>query len=276
MSTGATPAGLSATELKACCSAAYEQDWVALLLGPSYHPGGLELTGRLAGSLALSPGMRVLDVASGPGTTASYLAERFGVQVTGADRSASLVSHARDAAAREGLAGQVGFVLADGESLPFASGCFDAVVCECAFCTFPDKTAGAAELARVLSDGGRVGLTDVTVDAGRLGEELDTIGGWVGCIRGACSIEGYREHLEGAGLEVLEIEEHGAALGELLAKVQDRLLAVAALRLPGLPEVDADQVRYWMGMAEQALASRAIGYSLLIAKRIPGSEPRVA
>ena len=45
-------------------------DAVALLLGVSYHPGGLALTRRLAAALDLRPGQRVIDVASGPGATA--------------------------------------------------------------------------------------------------------------------------------------------------------------------------------------------------------------
>ena len=58
-------------ELKVCCSTAYQRDAVALILGESYHPGGLDLTRRLARSIDLRTGQRVLDVASGPGATAS-------------------------------------------------------------------------------------------------------------------------------------------------------------------------------------------------------------
>ena len=42
----ARPAADAAT-LKACCATGYSSDAVALLLGPSYHPGGLRLTRRL-------------------------------------------------------------------------------------------------------------------------------------------------------------------------------------------------------------------------------------
>ena len=46
------------------------------------------------------------------------------------------------------------------------------VVCECAFCTFPDKSRAAAEFARVLRSGGRVGISDLT-RSGELPGELD-------------------------------------------------------------------------------------------------------
>jgi hypothetical protein len=35
----------------------------------------------------------------------------------------------------------------DAERLPFADGAFDAIVCECALCTFPDKRSAVAEFA---------------------------------------------------------------------------------------------------------------------------------
>ena len=136
-------------ELKACCAAVYESDLVALVLGPSYHPGGRDLTRRLARALDLRPGERVLDVASGPGTTAFLLAEEFGATVDGVDAGALTVERARTGAAQRHLADRVRFCCADAEALPFDDGAFDAVVCECAFCTFPDQEAAAAEFARV-------------------------------------------------------------------------------------------------------------------------------
>ena len=74
--------GGEADAVKACCAAVYEHDVVALVLGESYHPGGLDLTRRLARLLELRPAQRVLDVASGPGTTAFLFADEFGVTST--------------------------------------------------------------------------------------------------------------------------------------------------------------------------------------------------
>jgi arsenite methyltransferase len=153
---------------KACCAAAYGSDAVALLLGDSYDPGGLALTRRLAGALGLSPGDRVLDVASGRGATALLLAREYGLQVQGVDLSAANVALAEGAARAAGLADRVSFLRGDAEQLPHGDGLFDAVMCECAFGTFPDKPTAAAELARVLRPGARVGITDVTANPARL------------------------------------------------------------------------------------------------------------
>src|SRR5206468_3038742 len=93
----------SAEELKLCCASAYQRDAVVLILGDSYHPGGLDLTRRLVRSLELRPGDRVLDVASGPGTTAFLLASEFGVEVDGVDLGDLTVAKANATAASEGL-----------------------------------------------------------------------------------------------------------------------------------------------------------------------------
>src|SRR6266536_1621198 len=93
---------MDATTVKACCASLYQQEWVRLLLGESFHPGGLALTEHLGTHLALSPGKRVLDVACGPGTSAIRLAQRFGCRVLGIDHSERLVHQASERAAAEG------------------------------------------------------------------------------------------------------------------------------------------------------------------------------
>jgi len=77
------PVAAMPAELKHCCANLYESDLAKLLLGDSFHPGGLGLTGRLGQLLQLSCESRVLDVASGRGASALFLAERFGCEVVG-------------------------------------------------------------------------------------------------------------------------------------------------------------------------------------------------
>ena len=83
-----------AVELKSCCANLYESELARLLLGDSFHPGGLTLTGRLGELLQLKPGQRVLDVAAGKGTSAIFLAQRFGCEVVGVDYGAESVKEA--------------------------------------------------------------------------------------------------------------------------------------------------------------------------------------
>src|SRR5258708_14007726 len=70
-----------AVEIKTCCTTAYQSDVARLLLGDSFHPGGLKLTEHLGTLLHLGPQRRVLCVGSGQGRSATPLAQRFGCQV---------------------------------------------------------------------------------------------------------------------------------------------------------------------------------------------------
>ena len=173
-----------AAALKACCAAVYGQEWLPLLVGESLHPGGVELTRHLGNRLQLGPADRVLDIACGTGTTSILLAQEFGCHVTGVDYGATQIERATAAAAAAGVADQTAFEVGDAEALPFDDGTFTAVICECAFCNFPSKAQAAAEMYRMLAPGGRVGITDLTVN-GPLPEALQG-GRGVGGLRGRC------------------------------------------------------------------------------------------
>ena len=51
------------------------------------HPGGFDATRKLAESCHLDNQTRVVDIACGKGTSAVYLAERYGFEVVGIDIS---------------------------------------------------------------------------------------------------------------------------------------------------------------------------------------------
>jgi ubiquinone/menaquinone biosynthesis C-methylase UbiE len=56
------------------------------------------------------------------------------------------VEQANREAAHRGLSARIRFQQADAEFLPFPDASFDVVVCECAFCTFPEKLASRESL----------------------------------------------------------------------------------------------------------------------------------
>jgi len=152
----------TAAEVKSCCAAAYCSPAAAFLLGESLHPGGTALTRRLADVVGMRSGQRILDVASGRGTTALLLSRKYAVAVDGVDLSDASVRQATAAAQQAGLADRIAFHLADAEHLPFPDGTFDALMCECSWCLFPDKAQAAAEFARVVRPGGHLGISDLT------------------------------------------------------------------------------------------------------------------
>ena len=248
------PLETPAADVKQCCARLYESDFAKLLLGESFHPGGLKLTERLGQLLQLGPSSHVLDVASGRGTSAIFLAQHFGCEVIGLDYGPQNVAQANDVAARQGLSARVRFEQADAESIPYPNSSFDAVVCECAFCTFPDKSKASDEFARVLRGAGRVGISDLTRVA-ELPKELDGLLAWIACIAAAEPIEEYLRCFRNSGLRPVTTEPHDNALIDMVRQIQGKLLGVeivAGLKKIDLPGLDLAATKQ---MATVALAA---------------------
>lgn len=114
-----------------------------------------------AASLRLSPGARVLDVATGTGALATAIvrATRGSVSVTGCDVNEQMLSVARARASR--AAAPVALVHCDATELPFASESFDAVTIGFAIDDMPDRDACVREMRRVLRPGGRLVLLEL-------------------------------------------------------------------------------------------------------------------
>lgn len=251
--------------VKQCCARLYESDFAKMLLGDSFHPGGVKLTERLGTLLALTPQSCVLDIASGKGTSALFLAERFDCEVIGIDYSAQSVADANAAAAAKGMDGRVSFLEGDAERLPVADSHFDAVICECAFCTFPDKAAAAGEFARVLRSGGRIGLSDLTRGP-VLPKELDGLLAWIACIADAQPVDSYIQYLRGAGFRVQAPEPHDEALLEMVDRIRMKLLGaevMIGLKKLDLPGVDLSAAKRMAQAASTAIRQGALGYAIV-------------
>jgi SAM-dependent methyltransferase len=256
----------AAAEVKTCCAALYETDYARLLLGDSFHPGGLELTERLGNLLELGPGQRVLDVASGTGASAAFLAGRFGCEVVGLDYSSELVGQARRRAREAGLEHLVRFEHGDSESLPFPDDSFDVLICECSFCTFPDKRSAANEFARVLRPGGQVGLSDITLN-GPLPPELSGLLAQIICIADALPLDRYEALLEGAGFRMDRVEPHPEVLESTVRDVRARLLGaelILKVKKIELPGVDLGQAKRVAASAAETIEEGTLGYGLLV------------
>lgn len=258
-----------ADEVKSCCAAIYQSDWARLLLGDSFHPGGMALTERLGRALDLKPGMRVLDVAAGQGASAIHLAKTFGCEVLGVDLGTESVRKANEAAERAGVAHLARFIPGDAERVPVDDAAFDAVVCECAFCTFPDKPTAAREFYRTLKPGGQVGISDLTRN-GETPADLQSLLAWIACIADARPTAEYERYLAKAGLYVTLTEPHDEALIELVRDIQAKLLGaelMVKLKKIELPSVDFDDARALARAAATAVRAGRFGYAVLVATR---------
>jgi SAM-dependent methyltransferase len=153
------PQEIEAQEIEFDLLATWTEDAVREL-GPEYAiPAGCRGSGSpadlawLAEALVVGPETRVVDVGSGVGGPAAWLADHFGP----APVCVETMSGA--AAAGRRLFG-LPTVVADATALPLATGAFDAAECLGVLCTIPgpDRPRVLAELRRVLRAGGDLAL----------------------------------------------------------------------------------------------------------------------
>jgi arsenite methyltransferase len=159
------------------------------------------------------------------------------------------------------------FQVGDAERLPLPDESVDAVVCECAFCTFPDKPTAAAEMARVLKPGGRISITDVALDPKRLDAELQSLAGWVACLADARPVDEYVQLLAIAGLVVTMRESHDDALAQMIDQIDARLRAFRMAKVAALADVDFELALRRTAQAARAVRDGIAGYTLLVAEK---------
>ena len=128
-----------------------------------FHTRGLAATAELAGLARIGAGMSVLDIGSGIGGPARFLAETYGCRVTGIDLSEPFVEAARYLTERTGQSGQVSFQTANALQLPFAGGSFDVVLLQHVAMNISDRASLYREIGRVIKPGGRFATFDVVL-----------------------------------------------------------------------------------------------------------------
>jgi arsenite methyltransferase len=161
------------------------------------------------GLAALQPGERVLDLGSGSGTDAFCAAASLGGggRVVGVDFTDAQIARARGEAERHGL-GNVEFVEAAIDDLPFDDESFDVVISNGVVNLSPVKHRVFAEAARVLRPGGRLAVADIVSElplreATRRNTEL-----WAACIAGAIPTPAYIEAIVDAGFRLTGVRRN--------------------------------------------------------------------
>jgi cyclopropane fatty-acyl-phospholipid synthase-like methyltransferase len=122
------------------------------------------MTDRAIAELAVGPGDRVLDLGCGMGVPALRIARATGAEVLGVSVVPSHVEEATRQAAREGLAEQVCFEVADAHHLARAEGEFDAVVAIESL-GHMNRSVVLPRLVRALKPGGRLVVHDYFLHA---------------------------------------------------------------------------------------------------------------
>lgn len=121
----------------------------------------------------LQPGETVLDIGSGGGIDSILAARRVGPtgRAIGLDMVEPMIDRARANAAEAGVDGWTEFLHGEMEEIPLPDGSVDVVISNGVLNLSARKSRALAEIFRVLKQGGRISLADLTVE-GELPPEI--------------------------------------------------------------------------------------------------------
>jgi arsenite methyltransferase len=258
-------------QLKKSTAKFYEDSFFEMVLKDVLHPGGLELTERLANFADINESSSVLDIASGKGTSAIFLAKNFNCNIVGVDLSKGIVKKAIDLAHTNMFSGRdkISFKVSDAEELPFRTGAFDAVISECALCLFPNKKSALTEMFRVLKDGGKIALSDVTLK--NTNRELSNKLLFFGCLTGAESLVVLQKMIEDIGFVDVSAIDSSQVVVELYKSIKRRssllkhLLKIVGNSKNG--DVNVKNLVEFGKTAEQLILEGKLGYGIITGRK---------
>jgi len=205
------------------------------------HFGGIEANDMLASKARIARGHLVLDVCSGMGGPARYLAHRIGCRVVGLDLTESRHLGAQRLTKLVGLDSLVSFRHGDALDMPFEDASFDVVIGQEAWCHVPDKPRLIAECARVVKPGGVIAFTDILRRPGlsdgefaRLAREMS--------FPTLESLDGYCTLLESRGCSVTACDDLSKQWAVILVQ---RLAMYRGLKEETVRKFGEDHFRNW-------------------------------
>ena len=218
-----------------------------------FHTRGLAATAELGQLIGLAAGMSVLDIGSGVGGPARFLAARHGCKVVGIDLSEPFVEAARYLTARSAQDGEVCFKAANALDLPFGMGSFDAVLLQHVAMNIADRAALYREAARVLKHRGRFAIFDIVRKNGEPHYPLP----WArtSATSFLLTAEETREEIEAAGFRTLTFKDDSEPAKEWFAQLR----ASGPPPAPNLGVVMGPDIAELAGNLGRSLAEGRVG-----------------
>jgi ubiquinone/menaquinone biosynthesis C-methylase UbiE len=171
------------------------------------HPGGLKATQKLEDTLQIDIESKILDIACGKGSTAFYLAEKYGCSVVGIDISEELIQEAKATCKKKKLDEKVKFLVGNAMDLPFDDNQFDAAISQGILVFVDDKSKTINEASRVIKNGGKAGWIELSWKKEPNKEFLDNVFEILHahCLKNARTYDGWAKEFNKANIQNLKV-----------------------------------------------------------------------
>jgi ubiquinone/menaquinone biosynthesis C-methylase UbiE len=191
-----------------------------------FHIGGRHATEDLAARLDITADKHLLDLGSGIGGAARFIATRYGCRITGIDLTPEYCEVATMLTARVGLSERIDFRQGNALSLPFDEAAFDGAYSMHVGMNIPDKTGYLGELRRVVRPNGLIGIYDVMQGPG--GDPQFPLPWAEGSATSfLVPIDALRAAIADAGLEVVEATDRSAAAIAAMKAMREKAAGAA-------------------------------------------------
>ena len=218
-----------------------------------FHSRGLAATLEVARLAGITKEMSILDVGSGIGGPARFLAAHVGCRVIGVDLSESFVEASRYLTERTGLAERVTFEAAGALELPFEDARFDAVLLLHVAMNIAERGRLYREIRRVLAPAGRFASFDVVSNGGE--PHFPVPWARLPVMSHLLTAAATREAVEASGFRTLVFQDDTAAAQQWFAKMR----ANGPPPAPNLSVLMGPEFAQWAGNLGRSLAEGRLG-----------------
>ncbi|MEX2599896.1 MAG: methyltransferase domain-containing protein [Dehalococcoidia bacterium] len=231
------------------------------------HQEAMQHTNELMGeAVTLTPDTHVLDLGSGYGSTARFLAKTYGCPVTCSNLSERENEISQQRADEAGLGHLVKTEYGDFHDLSYPDNSFEVVWSQEAFLHGADKAKIMREAFRVAKPGGWFVFTDVTVKGGtpeadrqRIYDRIKTSNMW--------DISDYEQGLANAGFTVTRVDDWSQYVAPSYGAVVEKVKAQRDTLIARTDEQTVDNtigaLTFWVDSA----AKGNIGWALFVARK---------